>query len=806
MPPDLMNPESQEKSVSFVSWVLLAKVAAIAFFGVVLTLGASALTPALRTLNHEFAEFHAVFQALMLFWLGAWTTRRLEGEPLERFHKGILTLSTVMLGSSALVHLGMVLVNSLGPDCRIEEGASFFWITTLPLGLVALVAGAGLGLRPPSYRLLLGIPVAVLLISLLHDAAQAIWGPRIVDLILGEPLGFDQRTDMALTSTHVRQRLLVLLFALFTYCAIVWRVEGAQRNTRRIGLFGAILTGVALLSFAAWAGPQAGFGWSWRPLRTHLDAGTQTENFLIKYSSNGPASSYVVGLMRDAEWEWADLTTRWSITPEKNIRIYLFDTAEDQRAFTGMSAPHAGLGYLSLTLGSLQGNTLRHELVHALNQDLDPSVRVILNRGLLEGLAQAYTGSYTVLPESHRKLAAALENGMLPRASKVFSFFGFFTLKEGNAYHAAASFVGYLILTHGFESFVVLERTLDFEKAYGRDIDTLDREWRAFLREIPVDANAATDAKDAFDPVASPGYSDKQCPKLGRRHSSRAREAAQRRKFDDYTGALVLYEKLLQKNAKPRWVASAVDCLDRLGRCEEGIHMATQALADPGLDRAERSRLFNSLLRCQVAEQDWEAIEDTLDALEGLEISGKGPDPSSESEDDVETGDADDPDSLGGGGASLDRQMLRAALSDPELRESVADAVHAEDPHLRRVLFERMLAAKPESEALRYLYLTRSSLFSMSKRSVELGQEQKQAIISALALLEQSPEAANRLAPKILDIADRAIRTGDHEFGARVGETLARTCTSKLRQYDANERLRRIAWERGEQGLEPGEP
>jgi hypothetical protein len=55
-------------------------------------------------------------------------------------------------------------------------------------------------------------------------------------------------------------------------------------------------------------------------------------------------------------------------------------------------------------------------------------------------------------------------------------------MDEETAYILAGSFVGFLIETYGLPSFRSLYETENYEKVYGKSLDTLEKEWRVSIQ------------------------------------------------------------------------------------------------------------------------------------------------------------------------------------------------------------------------------------------------------------------------------------------------------------------------------------
>jgi hypothetical protein len=754
-----------------VAWLGVAALG-LALAGATVLVVASQLVRGLGVLDHEFTQYFTLGSALGILLLGTWVARRIPKDGRDqdsRLNLGLLITFTCCAVSGLAAFTAMAVANARGPNCRFEDGVAFFWITWAPLALLAAVAGSTAGNRGVRNRTVVGLFALVALLSLAQDLLQMLWGPHVVDFLVGEPLALDQRAAMALSRVQVQQRLFVVLLAAFVWMAAQGvnsrRAPGSSGRLARLAM---IPFGSLLLVLGIFGGTRVGLGWGWGEVKAHLSGERRTEHFVIRYAPAGWGVPFVDAVAREAEWCWHELGSQWGMAPHEPVWIYLFDSVEEQRDLTGIAASHAGVRVLSMPWWEVHEGTLRHELVHALNVEFHPAPGVVLRRGLLEGLAQAWSSDYVAVPEAHVRLAAALRAGKLPRAGELMSVLGFYDIDESNAYDAAGSFVGYLILSRGIDRFRSFEQTLDFEKAYGMPIATLDSEWRAFLAALPVDTDTIAETRDTFDPELSPGYLSQACPKLGPRVPEPWREAETRRNVGDWPGALPLYEDLYSREGKPREAAAAMACLRSLDRCPEAIELGSRALLAPDLDEGQRAGLLQAEFPCLLKARDWPAVDETLAAIDAME-----PRP------------------------SAGRAELRETLANPETREACARAMASEDTLLRHVTLLDLSDGRPGDAALRYVYLTRGQVLPDLRRNVGLRKDQEEEVSALLAELPSVPAASDRLAGRLLSIADRALRAQDLDLAEKIAETLVYTAENPLNRYRASKRIERVTWVRG---------
>src|SRR5262249_44197729 len=147
---------------------------------------------------------------------------------------------------------------------------------------------------------------------------------------------------------------------------------------------------------------------------------------------------------------------------------------------------------------------LKHELAHVVTGEMASGPFYVSARwglfplpGLIEGAAVAagWEGEGDATP--HQWSRAMLEAGLVPRVAPPPGL-GFFPGAAGPASPAAGSFSRWLVERYGSARFRELYRHGDFERAYGRPAAGLEREWRAFLRTVPVPERLLARARTRF--------------------------------------------------------------------------------------------------------------------------------------------------------------------------------------------------------------------------------------------------------------------------------------------------------------------
>jgi hypothetical protein len=386
---------------------------------------------------------------------------------------------------------------------------------------------------------------------------------------------------------------------------------------------------------------------------------------------------------------------------------------------------------------------------------------------MTEGSAVAWAEHFVVVPEVHAPQAGALQADTLPSAVAFMSLDGFSKVNETNAYNASGSFVGFLVLKHGFGKFTELQRRLDYTGVYGRDLAALDGEWRAFLAEVPVDLAEAASARDSYDPDFKESYKSKQCPKLGSRSENRKDRARRMWNDGDYRRASRIYKKLLGDTGKTRWARFAASGLRQLDEHQAIIDMTREQLDREDLDEDQRFQLLQIQLTANVRLEDFEALYAGYDARAALDDS---PAPY--------------------------RMNVEACLRDPDIREAVMAFLNRGSSELGRRYLIDLQTRYPDKPALAYLVAVKGGILpNIRSTSYHVGVDDWRRIGEAMDFIEGAPEACDDLSGKLLNLADLGIRIGEHRLTERVSGAILEHCTDPVARHKAERRLARVQWE-----------
>lgn len=485
---------------------LLRRRAALAAAGALLLAGAlGGLLPLLDVPGYELGEVGAWLGLALgppLGWWAAATERERGGGSPAVASLGAALASTALL---ALLFLAVAVRAALGP-CRALDGAAFFPVLALPSAWLA--AALSVSLAWTGRRWLLGAGFLLALLGSAGTTLREAWrGPAAfaLDHLLGVWPGplYDEalRIDARLLLFRGETVALALLVAAASEWA--WR--------RRAGRpAGAALLAVGL-AVAAVVGARV-------TLRLEvLDGDREAIAAALGGRRTGAACSLVypaewkepaiAALAADCEFHAADIAAALGLPAPPRVTVFVHRSDEEKRRHVGAGATSytkPWLREIHLTQAGWPHPVLRHELVHAVAAALDPGplgvparAGVLVSAGLVEGLAVALEvprGSWTV----HEWSAALGDLGLAPDVAGQLGPAGFWTTAPARAYTAAGSLIAFLLQRHGGAAVAQLYRTGDFEAAFGRPLEPLVAEWRAFLAALPRPPGLAAAARARF--------------------------------------------------------------------------------------------------------------------------------------------------------------------------------------------------------------------------------------------------------------------------------------------------------------------
>ena len=243
---------------------------------------------------------------------------------------------------------------------------------------------------------------------------------------------------------------------------------------------------------------------------------TRTNHFVLRTDPAWDSDADVALVTDDLEFRYRQLSRILGVEPTGPIRVYRFPSAAAKKDAVGAANTLFAKPWtreIFVHADRFPAQRLRHEMAHVFASAFgDPIFGVSLSwhfagpiplptlaSGLVEGIAEAADFDNPVgRSTTHEEAAAMLALGAAPDLGRALG--AGFTFESGpRAYTVAGSFCRYLLDTLGPDKLRALYRSAgDFARVYGRDLASLEKEWRAFLSALPADENTRAEAEESF--------------------------------------------------------------------------------------------------------------------------------------------------------------------------------------------------------------------------------------------------------------------------------------------------------------------
>jgi len=504
--------------------------------------------PLLNYLGYEFSALLALIAGVVAGFLTIRPVREaLGGGPGD---VPVPRLTARAVGASAAVNLLLLAVplvilsgNALFVrNCSMAEGLAFFFLLAPVSALFGVSLAFFCAVHSAHPRILFFLTCLMLLV---YSAGLGYFTPAVFsyNFLYGFFPGFTYDEVLPVTRTLVLFRLLTLFVAAVLLWAGMITVTDPGAGVvswRRLGTLGAgLLSRPRRIRTAAIACALAGFylfrcelGFESTSafIRRTLGAEIRTEHFVLYYSPASFSAEEIRQAAREHEFRLSQVLTSFSLPDHVFFESYIYPSQEAKQRLIGagntdIAKPWSGQIHLSRQ--SLEGS-LKHEIVHAAAAPFGvPVVRASLSTGLVEGLAMAVDGEWGNRT-LHEYAAALREAGIAPSIEGIMSFWGFASHQSSVSYVLAGSFCRYLIDRYGMRNLMLLYRSLDYRRVYGRSLGELALEWEGYLDRVPLD-DQDQDGIDAL--FRRPSIFRKVCARVLARRSLEARGAFARKEF-----------------------------------------------------------------------------------------------------------------------------------------------------------------------------------------------------------------------------------------------------------------------------------
>jgi hypothetical protein len=457
----------------------------------------------------------------------------------RRAHRQVSLLALVSSASAAgLALLAAPLLLSLANavrvrNCNLPAGLAFYALLPVASVLVAAPAGvlAGLLVRGPRLGRLLAFLVPA--VSIVWALLRLYLDPPVFAL---DPFGGYFPGPIYDEGLRPSARLVWFRLANLTWIATAVALAGCLSRGGQPGEAGppALAWGsfpsrsalarwlgaaiVLLVGSALWFGfrSELGIHQTKDDLVRVLSRRTQSEHFVMWSDPAGDTPTEIALVHGDLEFRYHQLRAILGSEPRPPITVYRFSSAQEKKDLVGAGATLFAKPWMReiyVQAERFPAPRLRHELAHVFAGGFGDSLFGVslawrwwgplplphLGTGLIEGVAEAADfGDPEGRATLHQQARAMIALGQAPSLARVMGA-GFSVQAGARAYVLAGSFCHFLLDRFGADKLRAAYRSAgDFSAVYGLSLAELEKSWRAFLENQPLDARDEARAKERF--------------------------------------------------------------------------------------------------------------------------------------------------------------------------------------------------------------------------------------------------------------------------------------------------------------------
>jgi hypothetical protein len=389
-------------------------------------------------------------------------------------------------------------------NCSLIDGLLFYLEIAFPSAILGSLFGLAFRLFFRNRKITLLSFLAFWIITLFLSLLPGYFNPQLFTYgwQYGFFPGFIWDESLELTNVYLFARTEHLILALLLISlASIWRTS--HKSFWSHWSFPLLLL-ITLITMQA-LNDKLGITVSHSLLREDLSDALQIKpNCTIHFAHASFTDDEKAKLNNDVRWYLHDIRRRFLLSDTTHpINIYVYPSTESFFDHVGSrvaSIAKPWLGEVHITKNNLQ--SLKHELTHVLLREKGVfPFYASWSTGLTEGAAMSvepeYDGIYTLDEHAARILQMKYATGV----KQVMSFTGFAANASSKSYVLAGSFSRYLLSQYGSDRFDKLYSSLDYEKEYGKPIDSLESEWKRWLAPLmtPMDSGDSAHFRYYYD-------------------------------------------------------------------------------------------------------------------------------------------------------------------------------------------------------------------------------------------------------------------------------------------------------------------
>ncbi len=548
--------------------------------------------------------------------IGYWHRSALKENNPKSQIASILEQSLLHLGPS----LAIILLNALRVrNCNFEQGLLFF--AALPL--ISSLYGAALGLFFKALTEKLQRPYQVLcfcalvcgpLITILFDlyreptifAFDHLWGYFPGSL-------YDEGRRVTQTLVIFRGFTLLRIIVLCLAFRLVHQ-NITKQISRKALVFGLTILFIIPFGLERTYRQKLGFysdrAWIEENLSTRVETGELVIHFPETISEEEQDE-----LVAAHTYYLQALKEQLKITNLKPIHSYVYESPKQKEQLMGGSNTMIAKPWLNeihIHQTAPPHPILAHELVHAIARTFGSKLlgvsakfEVLVNMGIVEGLAEALTPVRGPL-DLHQAAKALFLSSKAPPLEKIIASPFFWTQSARRAYSLSGSFIRFLLENHGAEPLKLVYANADFDRAYGKPLQTLIEEWRTFIDNVELLPHEVPMAQEHFKRKS---IFNRPCAHEISYLKDKARNCTPTKALQYYRDI----NQLLDDSTSSRYELALA--LARANADEEFNRLATEMLGSDELSARERYRLMVEQGTILWQEEEHEAAQEIFRKL-----------------------------------------------------------------------------------------------------------------------------------------------------------------------------------------------
>ncbi len=453
--------------------------------------------------GYEAAQAQTIFFAIASGFLTVSFIKRRSGESGDIPRGASISFSALF--SMLAVNTGVIGAFGLAYGA-CQWAMSLLWFAVLPLPTIILGVAAGT-LAAVSIRKTWLAHLAYLAFALFMLAWElaAVWKLPVTfayNMLLGYFPGpvYDRAVRVSAALLSSRFEAVCLAAALLCLAAMQARIRRAEGKARLLHLALIMILSMSAFVVVSAFGQSLGTSVSRKLIDKELGGKLVGKNVILHYPEDLTKDTTRL-LLLDAEFRFAQQSRFLGLTNPPPVSAYFYRNADEKKFLMGA----AGTQYADCANREMHMNiqhpphsVLKHEIVHVLaapwgikGLGFSPIL------GVTEGLAVAsevWRDDYPI-----PMWAAAMKKiGRLPKMSKNSGMTGFWKISGSRSYLAWGGFVAWLIDNYSMDAVRRVYLSGDWKKAFGEDVDQLEKRWRKDLDAVEVPAKLMKIATDKF--------------------------------------------------------------------------------------------------------------------------------------------------------------------------------------------------------------------------------------------------------------------------------------------------------------------